>query len=597
MGAEEKAKQTRYGFFWKYIPRYALPFIIALFFLAIESACDLFQPTVMARVIDEGIAARDVSVVMRLGGFMLLVTAFGACAAASRNSISSRVSQGFGASLREDLYAKILSLRAAEINRFETSSLVNRLTNDATQVQNFVNGLMRIFVKAPLLAIGGIAMAVRLDARMALPLVISLPIAVAVVAFGLRSTFPVYRRIQASLDGINASMREYLSGVRVVKAFGGHDREAARFSAKNEGLTGLTLKAMRTLAVFTPCATLALNAGIAAVLWFGGAGVIAGRTGAGKAVAIVNYMTQILHALTMLTFIFNILVRARASSERIAEVFAADNGVPEAAAAAPPAGSSRVPGRSAGLSIEFDDVWLWYDGEEERAALRGLSFSCGAGKTLGVIGSTGSGKTSLARLLCRLYAPKRGRVLLGGREIDSVDSGDSRETIAFVPQRTILFTGSVADNIRWGREDASDEDVARAAKAACADEFVSAMREGYGTMIGRGGLDLSGGQRQRLAIARALARRPALLVLDDCTSSVDSLTEARIRASLRHEAGGATLVVITQRVSSIRGADAILVLDEGQKAGFGTHDELLRSCETYRDICRSQDVPIEAARG
>jgi ATP-binding cassette, subfamily B, multidrug efflux pump len=593
------AKRTRYGFFLKYVPRYAFPFLAAILFLAVEAACDLFQPTVMARVIDEGIAARDVSVVLRLGGLMLLVTALGACAAVARNSISSRVSQGFGASLRADLYEKILSLQAAEIDRFETSSLVNRLTNDATQVQNFVNGLMRIFVKAPLLAVGGIVMALRLDPRMALPLAISLPVAVAVVASGLGSTFPVYRRIQASLDGINASMREYLSGVRVVKAFGGHDREEGRFSAKNEDLTGFTLKAMRTLAVFTPCATLALNAGIAAVLWFGGAEVLAGRTGAGKAVAIVNYMTQILHALTIMTFIFNILVRARASSERIAEVFAADGGVsfPSGAAAAPNAKSAPVLDRNAGLSIEFEDVWLWYDGEEEKAALRGLSFSCGAGMTLGVIGSTGSGKTSVARLLCRLYAAKRGRVLLDGQAIDSIASGDLRECVSFVPQRTILFTGSVADNIRWGREDASDEDVARAAKAACAHEFVSAMPEAYGTMVGRGGLDLSGGQRQRLAIARALVRKPALLVLDDCTSSVDSLTEARIRTSLREEAGGATLVVITQRVSSLRGADAILVLDEGRKTGFGTHGDLIRSCDAYRDICRSQDIPLEADRG
>jgi len=599
---------SRYGFLKKYVPAFALPFLTAVAILAVEVACDLFLPTVVARIIDEGIAARDLSVVMRLGGWMLAAAAAGACAAPARNSISGRVSQSFGASLRADLFRKILSFGLPDADRFEPSSLVNRLTNDVTQVQNLVNGLMRVFVRAPLLAIGGVVMAIRLDARMALPLVLSLPAAIAIVALGLGASFPVYRRIQESLDGINSSMREYLAGVRVVKAFSGHHSEEARFSGRNEELTARTLKAMRILALSSPAAAFALNAGIAAVLWFGGAGVVAGRAGAGKAVAIVNYMIQILHALTLLAFIFNALVRARASAERISEVFAAGGardggtaGIPRGApgsdrgAPRPTIASAATEGR--GLSIEFDDVWLWYDGDESRAALKGISFACRAGGTLGIIGSTGSGKSSVARVLCRLYEPKRGRVLLGGQDAASADPRELAGGIALVPQKSVLFTGTVAENIRWGNEGASEEEVRTAAEAACAHEFISAMPGGYDTAVGRGGLDLSGGQRQRIAIARALVRKPALIVLDDCTSAVDSLTEARIRAALRTEAGGATVVVIAQRVSSIRGADAILVLDEGTVAGFGTHAELARSCEAYRDICRSQDLQLEAIRG
>ncbi len=601
---------SKYVFLRRYVPAYALPFIAAVAILAIEVSCDLFLPTVVARIIDEGIAARDLSIVLRLGGWMLAVAAAGACAAAARNSISGRVSQSFGASLRADLFRKILSLGLPDADRFDPSSLVNRLTNDVTQVQNLVNGLMRVFVRAPLLAIGGTVMAIRLDARMALPLALSLPAAIACVALGLGASFPVYRRIQESLDGINSSMREYLAGVRVVKAFGGHDSEEARFSGRNEELTGRTLKALRILALSSPAAAFALNAGIAAVLWFGGAGVVAGRAEAGKAVAIVNYMILILHALTLLAFIFNALVRARASAERISEVFAAGGardggtaGIPARATGAargahgPAAAKAGEGGAVRGLSVEFDGVWLWYDGDESRAALKGVSFACRAGGTLGIIGSTGSGKSSIARVLCRLYEPKRGRLLLGGLPVDPSDPRVPGEAIALVPQKSLLFTGTVAENIRWGNEAASDEEVRRAAMAACAHEFISAMPRGYDTAVGRGGLDLSGGQRQRIAIARALVRKPGLIVLDDCTSAVDSLTEARIRASLRGEAIGATIVVIAQRVSSIRGSDAILVLDEGAVAGFGTHAELARSCEAYRDICRSQDLPLEAIRG
>lgn len=582
-----------------YIRRYAKPFLAAILFLSFEAVCDLLQPTIMSRVIDEGVAAKDLGIVLRLGGLMLLVATLGALAATARNVISSRVSQDFGTSLRADLYRKVMGLSFGSLGRFDTASLVTRLTNDVNQVQVFSNGLMRIMVKAPLLAIGGIVMSVLLDARMSLVLVATVPVVVWLIARSLGTSYPFYRRIQTSLDRVNGVMREYLSGVRVVKAFGRFAHEEARFAEANEDLSASMMKAMRVMAVFSPLMSLALNLGIGAVLWFGNVRVASGSMRLGQVVAFVNYMTQILGSLMMLSMIFNMFVRARASAERIGEVFAGKPEFPGAgvgALAAPsPAAdgtgfspAAPVPGHGRrGWSVEFDRVGLTYDGAGD-PALRGVSLSCPPGAVIGVIGSTGSGKSSLVGLLPRFFDASEGRVLVEGRDVRDWELAELRGGLAMVPQRSLLFTGTVLENLRWGRPDATLAEAEEAARAACAHDFIMELPEGYDSLIGRGGLSLSGGQRQRLAIARALIRKPSVLVLDDSTSAVDAVTEVRIREALRNGLSGTTVFLIAQRIASVKSSDLILVLDEGAMAGLGSHEDLLGTCAVYRDIHDSQ---------
>jgi ATP-binding cassette subfamily B protein len=589
MSLPPKAKPgPGFAFLIPYLKTYAPAFLSAVFFLSIEAACDLLQPTIMSKVIDRGIAQGDLATVLRLGLTMLAVAGAGALAASARNIISSRVSQRFGTALRGDLYRRIQAFSFADLERFGTASLVTRLTNDVTQVQTFGNGLMRIFVKAPLLAVGGIVMAVILDPAMSLVLVAVVPVVALLIVRSLRTSYPFYRRIQASLDRVNGVMGEYLSGVRVVKAFGRFAHEEARFAASNDELSASMTKAMRVMALFSPAITLSVNLGIGAVLWFGGRGVGGGGMHVGQVVAFVNYMTQILGSLMMLSFIFNMFVRARASAERIGEVLSLE-GSEEGGQR--PAVSLALTGK--GPRVSFEAVSFRYDGARE-AALKDLSLDCAPESTLGIIGSTGSGKTTLVSLLPRFHDASSGRILLDGQPVTAMPLAELRSRIAIVPQRSLLFTGSILDNIRWGRPEASLGEVEEAARAAAAHDFISSFAEGYETLLGRGGLSVSGGQRQRISIARALVRRPAILVLDDSTSAVDSVTEAEIKAGLRTACPGSTILLIAQRIASVRDCDLILVLDEGRVAGLGRHEDLMRGCVVYRDIWRSQ-VGVEAA--
>ena len=588
------------GYLRPYVRKYGVPALLAVACVAAEAAADLLQPTIMARIVDVGVATRDVGYVLAQGAVMLMVAGLGGLAATARNLLASTVSQRFAADLRADLYRCCVGMSFATLDRFETASLVTRITNDVTQMQNFVNGMMRIFVKAPLLAIGAVIMAFLLDARLARILVVMVPVVAALVAVSLRVGYPRYRAVQQRLDRVNGVFREYLAGVRVVKAFNRFDYEAVRFSAANDALAGANAGAMRIMAVFTPGIAFSVNLAILGVLWLGGVRVDAGEVGAGQVIAFVNYMTLILFSLMIVAFIFNTFVRARASSERISQVLSAG---------ATPAGAStderlnRRPGEpharrsgvaassvtaATGASIRFESVGFRYGGEGSLAALQNVSFECRAGATLGIIGSTGAGKSTLVDLIPRFREAQSGRVSVGGVDVRSMDTAALREQVAVVPQRTLLFTGTIGENIRWGREDADMAAVIAAAHTAQAHDFISSLRDGYDTRLGRGGLNLSGGQKQRVALARALVRRPRILILDDCASALDAVTEQRLRAALARDLEGATLVLVAQRVASVVGAERILVLEEGVIAGLGTHPQLLASCEVYADIHRSQ---------
>ncbi|MEF3305963.1 ABC transporter ATP-binding protein [Paenibacillus sp. GYB003] len=595
-----------------YIRRHWKLFCVAVSFLTVEAVCDLLQPTIMAQIIDVGIAERDMGYVLRMGGLMLLITAVGAIGASSRNIISSRVSQKFGTELRGDLFRGIQSLSFASLDKFERASLVTRLTNDVSQVQNFVNGLMRIFVKAPLLCIGSLIMAARLNPQLAVVLAVVVPVVALLVALNMKIGFKRFMFVQKALDRVNGVVREYLSGVRVVKAFNRFDYETDKFAKANAEYQARSVNVMRTMSVFNPAIMLTVNFGIVAVILLGGIRVNAGSMQVGHIVAFINYMTQILFSLMTISMVFNMFVRAKASAVRIGEVFEErDAAVPSVVPGVPaadrpirrPAGRAgeeadrvddRTGGEAAGRTasaigrIDFEDVTFSYEGPAGEPAIKHITFSCLPGETVGIIGSTGSGKSSLVGLIPRFYDADSGTVKVNGEDVRRLDPKTLRERIAIVPQKTVLFTGTIAANIRWGKDDATDEEIEEAARLAQAHEFVAAFPEGYETRLGQRGVNLSGGQKQRLSIARALIRKPDILILDDCTSAVDVATEAKIKQSLKAYARNLTCLLIAQRITSVMDAERIVVLDQGEIVGVGTHETLLHSCTVYREIYQSQ---------
>lgn len=570
-------------FYRKYIKKYGVLASITIIFLMVEALCDLFMPTIMSRIIDIGVAQRDMDYVLKTGGLMLLITAVGAVAASMRNVFASYVSQNFGSQLRFDLFAKVQSLSFDSLNKFDRASLVTRLTNDVNQIQMFANGMMRIFVKAPLVCIGGLFMATQLNPDLAVVLAVVVPIVGLLIFLNLKIGFPLFLKVQQALDRVNGAMREYLAGVRVVKAFNRFDFEVGKFTRANEELQMKSLSATRVMSVFSPAIMLVVNLGIVAVLWLGGLGVEQGNIQVGHIIAFTNYMTQILFSLMMISMVFNMFVRARASAGRIAEVFAEENRMNWKEDAA----LGQEPGEEKGR-IDFDEVSFSYEGEDGQPVLKRISFSCLPKETVGIIGSTGSGKSSLVNLIPRFYDVTAGTVRVNGRDVREVDPARLREKIAIVPQKTTLFTGTVLENIRWGKEDATEEEVEAAARMAQAHEFIAATQEGYQTRVGQGGGNFSGGQKQRISIARALVKKPEILILDDSTSAVDVATESKIKEALQTYAKDLTCILIAQRITSVMDADKIIVLDDGEVAGIGTHETLLATCRVYQEIFTSQ---------
>jgi ATP-binding cassette subfamily B multidrug efflux pump len=569
-------------FLTQYMGKYLKPFVIAIIFLMVEALCDLMQPTIMSKIVDVGVAHKDIHYVLANGGIMLLITAVGAVSASTRNILSSNVSQRFGSDLRSDLFKKIQGLSFKSIDRFDRASLVTRLTNDVTLIQMFVNGLMRIFVKAPLLAIGGLIMAIHLDPSLAVVLAVVVPIVAIFIIINMKVGFPFFIRVQRALDKVNGVMREYLSGVRVVKAFNRFDYEVEKFNAANEEYKNKSISATRVMAVFSPAIMITVNLGIIAVLWLGGLWVDAGKMQVGHIIAFINYMTQILFSLMTISMVFNMFVRARASAGRINEVFLEQNDMTWKEEH-----TKSVQTEQKGR-IDFENVSFSYDGASGEPVLKNISFSCLPGQTVGIIGSTGSGKSSLVNLIPRFYDTASGTIKIDGEDIRDMNPKRLRERISIVPQKTTLFSGTVLENIRWGKEMAEMDEVERAARMAQAHDFIAETPEGYNTRLGQGGVNFSGGQKQRVSIARALVRKPEILILDDSTSAVDMATEAKIKESLKKYASGLTCLLIAQRISSIIDADTIIVLDDGEIAGIGSHEELIRDCKVYQEIYQSQ---------
>ncbi|MBT2736099.1 ABC transporter ATP-binding protein [Bacillus sp. ISL-7] len=567
-------------FLSKYIKKYWKSFSIAVLFLTIEAISDLMQPTIMAKIIDVGVANKDINYVLKMGGLMLLITACGAIAASTRSVVASIVSQNFGTELRSDLFKKIQTLTFRNVDKFDRASLVTRLTNDVTQVQVFVNGLMRVFVKAPLLAIGGLIMATRLNLQLSVVLAVVVPIVALLIIFNMRLGFPLFSRVQNGLDRVNSVMREYLSGVRVVKAFNRFDVEVGKFTKVNDQYKNQAISANRLMSSFSPAVMLTVNLGIVVVIWIGGNGVNTGDIQVGHIIAFINYMTQILFSLMIISMVFTMFVRAKASTGRIDEVFSqADNVFWNEELRL----NSIEKGR-----IDFENVSFSYEQATGEPILKNINLTILPGETVGIIGSTGSGKSTLVGLIPRFYDTVGGTIKVDGIDSKQVSPKKLREKIAIVPQKNILFTGSVAENIRWGNEEATDAEVVTAATMAGAHDFIERSPEGYQTRIGQGGVNFSGGQKQRISIARALVKKPEILILDDSTSAVDVATEAKIKEALKKYAKGLTCLLIAQRITSIIDADKIVVLDRGEVVGVGTHQELLKDCRVYQEIYQSQ---------
>ena len=563
----------------KYMKRYKKQFFLALIFLILETMGDLIQPAIMSKIIDKGVKEGDMNYVWRFGVLMIVVTGISAIFAMTRNILSSKVSQSFGADLREDLYIKIQGFSFDNVDEFQTSSLITRLTSDVNQMQNFAYGSMRIFIKAPVIGIGATVMAFYLNAKLALILLGIIPLVGIVILINLRISYPIFREIQNSLDKVNEVMREYLSGIRVVKAFNRFSYEKLRFKKVNDNLKDITLKGMRIVSIFNPIVALVVNVGIVFVLWFGGLQTYSGNMEVGKIMAFINYMIQVLFSLTMMTRLLNIFIRAKTSSERIGEVFKSKDTI---ITNQNPIYFNNIRGK-----IQFENVYFKYN-PESRPVLEDISFSINPGETLGIIGSTGSGKTSLINLIPRFYDIDKGKIEIDGVDIKKVRLSDLRSEIAIVPQETLLFTGTIGENIKWGYKNATNEQIEQVAKIAQCHDFIQSFNQGYDTDLGQGGVNLSGGQKQRIAIARALIKRPSILILDDSTSAVDLLTERKIKEGLREYSNNTTLILIAQRITSVIDANQILVLDRGKIVGLGSHEELMKSCDVYKDIYRSQ---------
>ena len=558
-----------------YIRKHLGSFIAAMIFLCIEATADLLQPTFMGYIVDNGVKDADIGQIMYYGAIMLGIAAVGAFSAVMRNIFSCRTSQYIGKELRGDIYRKVQTLSFENIDRLQPSSIITRITNDVTQIQDFTSSSMRIMIKMPITCIGAIALIIIKTPQQIPVMIVTLILAAIIIMANMKLGYPRFSNLQKKLDKLNNVSREFLTSIRVVKAFNAEGQEQEKFEAASEDLSKASISTMRIMAIFPALINLVVNLGIVVLLWITQSQA---SSEIGQIMAAVNYMTQVLFALSMVSSIFNTAVRAMASSKRVSEIM---EEVPAQLSPKTPI-FPNIKGE-----ISFEHVHFSYAGSS-RESLNQIDFHIMPGETLGIIGPTGSGKTTLVNLVPRFYDATKGKVLIDGHNINTIDEQTLRTAVAVVPQKALLFTGTILDNLRWGKRDATEEEITRAAKIACADTFVTAMKDGYNTQLGQGGVNLSGGQKQRLSLARALIRDPRILILDDCTSALDASTEATVLNGLRKQAKDMTVLLISQRISTVMRADRILCMENGTVQGLGTHQELLAQCPAYQAIYASQ---------
>jgi len=548
----------------------------------LQSLAELALPSFMADIVDKGIALGDTALIWRIGGRMLLVAFLGTICAVVSSYMSARVSAAYGKQLRSVVFSHATSLSVYEFDKIGTASLITRTTNDVSQVQMVVLMSMRIFMFAPMMLIGGIMLAYSKEPKLSLLLLAILPILAVLILVGSKKVLPMFKVLQQKLDRLNLVLRENLTGVRVIRAFDRIDYEAGRFDDASRDHMQTALKVYRLLAALMPLMNLIINLVIIGIIWIGSQRIDAGYLEVGGLMAFIQYGLHILMSLIMVSMIFVMIPRASASAARINEVL--DSAPEVTAEAAVTAGKAPLDIKG---TVEFRNVTFSYPGAEQ-PAITDISFVAKPGEVTAIIGGTGSGKSTLVNLIPRYFDADQGQILIDGVDIRDIPREELRKHIGLVPQQSVLFSGTVAENIQWGKQDATDEEIRWAAAIAQALEFVEQMPDGFGSHIARGGTNLSGGQKQRLCIARAIVRRPSIYIFDDSFSALDFRTDARVRAALRREVKDATVIVVAQRVSTVMDADKIIVLDNGKIVGDGTHAELLQTCPVYREIVQSQ---------
>ncbi|WP_406687780.1 ABC transporter ATP-binding protein [Rossellomorea vietnamensis] len=560
--------------------------IVGIFVLIfIQSMSTLYLPTLMSDIIDKGVVVGDIPYIWKIGGFMLVVSALGAVASIVASYYSSKAAVGLGRDVRRKLFYHIEKFSLQEFDEVGTASLITRTTNDITQVQQVVIMLLRMIISAPIMLVGGIIMAVLMDAKLSLVIILTMPVLVGSILLILYKGIPLFQTVQKKLDQLNLVLRENLTGIRVIRAFNREPEEKERLKRTNHELTDVSIRVNKIMAFMMPVMMLVMNMTVVAVIWFGGIRIDNGGMQIGDLMAFIQYVMQIMFALVMASMMFVMVPRADVSAKRINKVLEMtpsfkDNG-------------TKAADVQQG-TLEFDSVTFHYPGAEE-PALSDVSFTANPGETTAIIGGTGSGKTTLINLIPRFYEIASGTIRVNGVDIREASQEEIRSKLGLVPQKATLFTGTIAENIRFGKEEANDEEVAQAARIAQAEEFVSRMDGGFQAEIEQGGSNLSGGQKQRLSIARALVRKPDIYLFDDSFSALDYKTDARLRASLKKETGEATVLIVAQRVSTVVDADRIIVLEKGRVAGIGTHQELLDTNEVYQEIVASQLSEEESA--
>lgn len=573
----------------KYLKLYRKQVILGPIFKLIEAIFELIIPIVTARIIDEGVRRGDVAYVCKMGGVMLLFGVVGLCFALVCQKMAAVASQGFGTVLRGELFRHINTLSYAEIDRFGTPSLITRLTNDVNQLQLAVAMLIRLVVRAPFLAIGAVFMAMTIDVPLALIFVVATPLIGLALYLVMSRSVPFFKAIQKKLDAISRLSRESLSGVRVIRAFSRQEQETERFTNAADEQAAAAIRVGKLSALLNPITFAIINFSILAIVWYGGFRVDTGIVTQGQIVALINYMNQTLLALVVVANLVVIFTKASASAARVNEVLHTETTVRESDSAAELQPVSCAP------KVEFRGVSFSYHLPGEYA-LQDCSIAIAAGETIGIIGGTGSGKSTLVNLIPRFYDVTKGQVLLDGVDVREYPFAVLRSRVGIVLQQSELFTGTIRSNLQWGNAAATDEELWQALKTAQAEDFVRALPKDLSSPVSQGGKNYSGGQRQRLAIARTLAANPQVLILDDSSSALDFATDAALRRALRNDTAGTTVLIVSQRVSSIRHADRIIVLDDGAVAGIGTHEELMQDCPVYQEICLSQMNREEVAR-
>lgn len=549
-----------------------------------EVLMELLIPTIMAMIIDNGIKQGDIGYVVKMGGIMVVMSLFSLAFGALAGRFAAVAGMGFSKNLRAKLFEKVQSFSFANVDKFSSSSLITRLTTDVTNTQNAFMMVIRMAIRSPIMFIGAIIMAVRLNPKLSIVLLIVLPLLVIALALIISKAFPRFLAMLEKYDSMNSRVQENLIGIRVVKAFVREKYEKDNFKNTADIVRKAQVSAEKLIIMNMPVMQIAMYTSIVAVLWFGGNMAVSGSMGTGELASFITYITQILMSLMMLSMIFIMLVISKASIQRISEVLSEEPTVKDC---------ENSTEKVSDGSVRFENVSFSYFDDMNNLALENINIDIKSGETIGIIGGTGSSKTTLVQLIPRLYDTTAGTVYVGGKDVKSYSLDELRNNVAMVLQKNVLFSGTIRDNLRWGDENASDEEIIEACKSACADDFVQSFPDGYNTDMGQGGVNVSGGQKQRLCIARALLKKPKIIILDDSTSAVDTATDSSIRKAFREKLSDTTTFIIAQRISSVKDADRIIVMDNGKINGIGTHDELLKNNSIYREVYESQQKGAE----